>query len=163
MAVEDASGLIEGFKLAGQRIGLLGSDFEIKHELLSAPHRPPSALPIGYAAAYVFSISAASGAACPAGANRTLKVGMVGPKSSARFTSQHYLPGSSGSNLAKSLVGEAILWAYLGIEHLDTSTVKSWMLANLERDHFFVRGAEARIERELERYLRGHLGPVFEG
>lgn len=163
MAVQGVADLIKGFKSAGQRVGLFGPNFEVKHEVLTAPHKPPSALPVGYAATYVFSMSDVAGANCHAGAHRVLKVGMVGPNSSARFTSQHYLPGSSSSNLAKSLVSEAILWDYLGVGHLDTTNVKPWMISNLERDHFFVPSAETRIERQLERYLRGHLGPVFEG
>jgi hypothetical protein len=51
-----------------------------------------------------------------AGPNRVLKVEKVGANRAARFCSQHYLPGSAGSNLAKSLLNERVLWAYLGIE-----------------------------------------------
>lgn len=99
---------------------------------------------------------------CPAGPNRVLKVGKVGANSAARFCSQHYLPGSAGSNLAKSLLNERVLWPYLGIEHLDSRGVKSWMCEHLDRDHIFVVG-QPGLEREVERYLRGRLGPVFEG
>jgi hypothetical protein len=42
------------------------------------------------------------------------------------------------------------------------SVVKAWMCEHLDRDHFFVSG-QPGLEREVERYLRGLLGPVFEG
>ncbi len=54
-----------------------------------------------------------------------VKVGKVGANSSARFCSQHYLPGSSGSNLAKSLLSERVLWPYLGIDSLDVEGIKA--------------------------------------
>jgi hypothetical protein len=92
-----------------------------------------------------------------------LKVGKVGANSSARFCSQHYLPNSAGSNLAKSLLNEQVLWPYLAITELDETNVKQWMLANLDRDHVFVPPSLAGLERDLERYIRGHFGPVFEG
>lgn len=87
-----------------------------------------------------------------------LKVGKVGANSAARFCSQHYLPGSAQNDLAKSLLTEKVLWPYLGIDDLDKSDVKNWICQHLARDHFFVYGQPG-----LERYLRGRLGPVFEG
>ena len=111
---------------------------------------------------YVFSLSSTHGATCPAGPGRVLKVGKVGANSNARFCSQHYLPGSARSNLAKSLLAERVLWPFLGIEDLVEAGVKAWMCLNLERDHVFIRG-QPGLEREVERYFRGRLGPVFEG
>jgi hypothetical protein len=134
----------------------------IRHEVSPAPHSPPPRLPEGYAAVYIFSLSANYGATCPAGANRVLKVGKVGANSSARFCSQHYLPDSAKSNLAKSLITEKVLWNYLGIDALDEMTVKPWMLTHLDRDHVFVPAGRG-LEREIERYVRGRTGPVFEG
>jgi hypothetical protein len=37
------------------------------------------------------------------------------------------------------------------------------MLANLDRDHVFVPTEYVGLERDIERYLRGWLGPVYEG
>jgi hypothetical protein len=37
------------------------------------------------------------------------------------------------------------------------------MLANLDRDQIFVPMEHAGLKREIERYVRGWLGPVFEG
>jgi len=156
--------LLQGFVVAAQNCGLLdsGTSPGIWRQALAAPHKPPNLTP-GFCAVYVFSLAANCGAGCPAGGNRVLKVGKVGANSQARFSSQHYLPGSSRSNLAKSLLTERVLWSYLGIDHLDELTVRSWMMKNLDRDHFFVPETHSGLERELERYLRGHLGPVFEG
>ncbi len=161
--IDNPSEAIASFMSAGEAAQLLPPDLDIRHEVQLAPHRPPRSLPTGFAAVYVFSLSEEYGLTCQAGSHRTLKVGMVGPKSAARFTSQHYLPRSSMSNLAKSLTSERILWPYLGITDLDEGNVKNWMLANLDRDHFFVPASEVRTERQLERFLRGQLGPVFEG
>lgn len=158
----DGPRMIDGFREAANRVGLLGEDVALSHECLPAPHRPPSRLPSGSCAVYVFSLSSAYGSTCPAGPNRVLKVGKVGMNSAARFCSQHYLPGSAGSNLAKSLLAERLLWSYLGIEQLDATGIKRWMCEHLDRDHVFVVG-QAGLEREVERYFRGCLGPVFEG
>lgn len=159
--IERSDALVAAFGEAAVAAGLTLVTPTLRHELSLAPHVPPRSLPS--AAVYVFTLSAEYGRTCLAGANRTLKVGKVGPNSAARFCSQHYLPNSAGSNLARSLLVERVLWPYLGIDHLDESGVRSWMLANLDRDHFFVAPENSGLERDLERFLRGHLGPVFEG
>ena len=160
--IENIEGLLTAFAESARAVKLMPVLPSLRHEVLRAPHKPPPRLPVGYAAVYIFSLSGDYGAGCPAGANRVLKVGKVGANSSARFCSQHYLPNSANSNLARSVINEKVLWAYLGISTLDESTVKSWMLAHLERDHIFVPAGEG-TEREIERYCRGRLGPVFEG
>jgi hypothetical protein len=156
------AGLLADFRDAATREGLLDEGAVLREEHLAAPHCPPSKLPGGCTAVYVFSLSAAYGATVPAGPNRVLKVGKVGANSAPRFCSQHYLPRSANSNLAKSLLAEKILWPYLGIDHLEESGIKAWMCEHLERDHVFVAG-QPGLEREIERYFRGRLGPVFEG
>ena len=161
--IDEPEILLDNFRHASQKLGLSGAGSQINHVALRAPHRLPGQLPTGFGATYVFSLSAEYGSTCPAGPNRALKVGKVGANSSARFSSQHYLPNSAGSNLAKSLITERVLWTYLGIDSLDESNVKAWMLMHLERDHFLVPATDKGVERELERYLRGCLGPVFEG
>ena len=122
-------------------VGLLSEAVLFSQEFLPAPHRP--------------AVAATSG--CPAGPNRVLKVGKVGANSAARFCSQHYLPGSAGSNLARSLLAERVLWPYLGIEQLDEAGIKAWMCDHLDRDHIFVT-EQRGLEREIERYFRGRLG-----
>src|SRR5438094_4304118 len=69
---------------------------DIRHEFVPAPHARPQ-LPRGTSAVYVFSLASDESV--------VLKVGKVGPKSAARFGSQHYLPASAKSNLAKSVLG----------------------------------------------------------
>lgn len=154
--------LINGFTKAALAASLIQSPPILIHELLSAPHLPPKSLPRDSCAVYVFSLSSRYGEGCPAGPNRALKVGKVGENSGARFCSQHYLPNSANSNLAKSLISERVLWPYLGITYLDKLNVKEWMLANLDRDHLFVPN-DSGLERHIERFIRGQLGPVFEG
>lgn len=95
-------------------------------------------------------------------AGRALKVGRAGPNSDARFRSQHYSPMSSGSNLARTLLSARVMWPHLGIEELDEAVVKSWILTNTERDHFFVPADHADLLPSMETYVRGRLGPVFE-
>ena len=56
----------------------------IRVETLKMPHRAPPSLPKGKMAVYVFSDK-----------ERVLKVGQAGPKSQARYTSQHYKVGSA--------------------------------------------------------------------
>lgn len=158
----DGPWILDEFREAATHVGLLNEAVLLSHEHLPAPHRPPSRLQAESTAVYVFSLSAAYGTTCPAGVNRALKVGKVGANSAARFCSQHYLPRSAGSNLAKSLLAERVLWPYLGIERLDEAGIKAWMCEHLDRDHIFVAG-QPGLEREIERYFRGRLGPVFEG
>ena len=53
-----------------------------------APHRAPRGLPLGTMAVYCFWHEGC-----------WLKIGKAGPKSKARYTSQHYSPGSAMSTL----------------------------------------------------------------
>jgi hypothetical protein len=92
-----------------------------------------------------------------------LKVGKVGPKSNARFQSQHYNPGSSNSNLAKALLASRGLWLYLGITALDESTVASWIKNHFDRDNFYLDAADVEHLGALEKYIKARFGPAFEG
>jgi len=91
----DISNAIEDFirvaELANEE--LMPDDF--KTEYLEAPHRQPSSLPNGKMAIYGFWYD-----------GEWLKIGMVGPKSNARYTSQHYNHNSSRSTLAKSILND---------------------------------------------------------
>lgn len=152
--------LIAEFVSSARDAGLGDWSGRLWHEAFPAPHRPPRAPKCP--AVYVFSLSAEYGATCPAGPNRVLKVGRAGANSGPRFSYQHYAPSSAPSNLARRLVVERVLWTYLGIEHLDENTVKAWMLASLDRDHILLPLEAAGLERQVERYLCGRFGPVFE-
>src|SRR5438132_5823883 len=125
---------------------------DIRHEFVPAPHARPQ-LPRGTSAVYVFSLASDESV--------VLKVGKVGPKSAARFGSQHYLPASAKSNLAKSVLGEKSVWPRLGISEVDETTVGDWLMANTNRDHFFLSGSQ--LTHLLEAFLQCRLSPVLEG
>ena len=69
---------------------------DIEIEYLEAPHKPPPSLPPGKMAVYGFWH-----------AGDWLKIGLAGPNSNARYTSQHYNPNSAQSTLAASLVRDS--------------------------------------------------------
>jgi hypothetical protein len=156
--IENAQALIADFEAA---LGAaLGS--RVSHEPQLAPHRGHK-LPKGMCAVYVFSLSKNYGGHVPAGRNRVLKVGKAGCNSNARFQSQHYNPSSAPSNVAHSLLEAKIFWPYLGIVEMSEASVRSWIEQNTDRDNFYLSATDASHLGRLEIYLRGRLGPVFEG
>ena len=144
---------------------------EISHETCRAPVQLNKLnLKPGKGAVYVFSLTEKSKA--PAGPNRVLKVGRVGPKSLPRFRHQHYKPGSANSTLAGSIKSLKILWDYIGIEEsiIQQYDFGQWLIDHTDRDHFHMPKITLKINSQgillLESfvdYLRGILGPVFEG
>lgn len=157
----DPQALRADFAAAASRAHVEGWPCEIQIERLLAPHtRPP--LPPGFGAVYVFALAGEYGAGTPAGAARVLKVGRVSPSNGARFTYMHY-GNAAGSTLAKSLVRYKIMWPWLGIDTLDNSSVKHWMLTHLDRFHFYVPAGRDAVLASLEVYVRARLGSVFEG
>jgi hypothetical protein len=158
--VIDLDPILNDFAVAASHTGLLGWPAQLRAEILPAPHRP-GPLPSGHGAVYLFVL--ADHHASPAGAGRVLKVGRVGSHSNARFQSQHYSPGSAQSSLAKSLINYPALWSWLGIDHLDQSTVRSWMLSNLDRANIYVPESSSALLPHLEMYVRARLGSVYEG
>jgi hypothetical protein len=134
----------------------------VRTETLPAPHSRPL-LPPGQSVVYVFAISEAHGRSAPCGPGTVLKVGRVGP-GNRRFTHSHYNPvAPTISTLAQSLAAHPILWPWLGIEHLDTAQIPGWMLASLNRFHFFLPGDRPQVCAALEIYVRARVGSVFEG
>ena len=87
--IQDIEEAIPAFVTVAElaRWPLLPKDFTV--EFLPAPHKPPSSLPSGKMAIYGFWYGGG-----------WLKIGMAGPHSTARYTSQHYSPNSAGSTLA---------------------------------------------------------------
>jgi len=92
-----------------------------------------------------------------------LKVGRVGLRSGARFQYMHYNPGSAQSTVAGSLLKSKVLWRYLGITELNSINVGNWIREHTDRDHFYLEAEDESLLAELERFLRGILGPAFEG
>lgn len=90
----------------------------------------------GYAAVYIFVWN-----------GQCLKVGKVNQKSSARYSSQHYLPKSCRSNLALSLLGDAEFSSFIGGgdvgEWIRKNTTRYNILIPVELGERFVHFAEA--------------------
>ncbi len=146
----DADKLIADFVRAAEIAGLNIKQGNINIENLPAPHIPPSTLPAGKMAVYVFQWG-----------DQCLKVGKVGPKSQARYTSQHYNPKSSNSNLAKSILKDK---AVVGITAIDEHTVGNWIRQNTDRVNFLVpESFGIPLLSLLEAFLQCRLKPRFEG
>lgn len=119
-------------------------------ETLSAPHVPPATLPVGKMAVYVFSKGP-----------DVLKVGKVGRKSRARYTSQHYNPISAMSTLAASVLGDR---EQLGCEDVDAGDVGSWIRGNIDRVNLLMdEHVGVRVLTLLEAFLQCRLRPRYEG
>ncbi len=85
------------------------------------------------------------------------------PNSAARFSAQHYSSRSAGSSLAKRLLRYSIMWPWLGISDVNSTTVKSWMTNNLDRARWFVPAGRQEVLTELEVLIRTRVGSAFEG
>jgi hypothetical protein len=151
--IENPDQLIADFRDAASRAGIVGWPCTVRTDVRRAPHTQPT-LPAGFAAVYVFALSREAGKKAPARAGAVLKVGRVGPNSGARFTSQHYSPGSARSSLARSLIRHRVMWPWLGVESIDEANVRTWMTENLDRFHFFVATGHDEVLAELEVYVR---------
>lgn len=158
--VRNPESLINAFREAALKCGLQCPVGIITHEAQYAPHKPHS-LPPGKGGVYVFSLSSSWGKLCPAGPDRVLKIGKAGPKSNARFQSQHYGVGRADSTLAGTLVESRLLWPYLGIEGLEDAG--EWIKCYCDRDNFYLDAAYTNLLAHLERYIRATVGSVFEG
>ncbi len=143
----------------GQGIGPARA--EVRVESLGRPHAPVT-LPSGWQGVYGFRYN-----------GTWLKVGKAGPKSGARWVSQHYNPGSAMSNLALSLVKYG---HFATLEHpalgqlratlrdIALDDIGDWIKANTERVNVVIRAdmgtsGLARLESTAHRFLK----PVFEG
>jgi hypothetical protein len=132
--------------IAGVSIRL--SDIEV--QFIASPHRPPSSLPPGKLAVYVFMF-----------ADRCLKVGKAGSKSAARFCSHHYGASRAPSTLAKSLVKNQ---AIIGVNGLDDTNVKSWICEHTSQVNFLIPSEYGVFVLSLlEAFVQCCLQPEFEG
>jgi hypothetical protein len=119
-------------------------------EFLPAPHRAPPRLPTGKMAVYSFW-----------GDGGWLKVGKVGPNSNARYTSQHYSPGSAQSTLAGSLVNDPHMLAVVGF---DPHAPGLWIKASTSRVNILIQASrEPALLSLLEAFLHLRLRPRYEG
>jgi len=119
-------------------------------ESLPAPHAPPTRLPAGKMAVYVF-----------ARGEDVLKVGKVGAKSQARYTSQHYNPGSAMSTLAASILADRASHA---LTDEDAAGVGVWIRQRVDRVNFLIdERLGMRVLTLLEAFLQCRLNPRYEG
>ena len=120
----------------------------IRIEILRKPHAP-SRLPKGRMAVYVFSDR-----------DRVLKVGKAGPRSQARYSSQHYT-GSADSTLSGSLLADPDMVSRHG---LDPHTVSNWIRQNTDRVNFTLAAqAGPFVLALLETFVQCRLNPLYEG
>lgn len=123
---------------------------ELTVEFLDAPHVPPSKLPNGKMAVYAFWWNGV-----------WLKIGQAGPKSKARYTSQHYNPNSSNSNLAKSLANDPKMDEVAGF---DKKYPGQWIKVSTCRVNILISSNKRReLLSLLEVFLHTRLKPKYEG
>ena len=133
---------IKACKLANYQISLL----DIEANYLQAPHSP-SKLPKGRMAVYIFIYE-----------SEILKIGLVGPKSNARYSSQHYNPNSSQSNLAKSILKDSKF-----ADNINEDNINSWMKTNLTRVNILISEDKGMpMLRFLEAFLHLIFNPRYE-
>jgi hypothetical protein len=156
----DLDALLSGFREAADKAGIDGWPCPVRVETLPAPHQRPS-LPPDQAAVYAFTLSVAAGRSAPCGPGTVLAVGKARANNEERFQNLHYDVTSAPSTLAGSLLAHPILWPWLGITSLDEATVGEWMLASLDRTHFFIPAGHPQVRDTLAVYMRGRAGCVF--
>jgi hypothetical protein len=140
------AGFVQAAALAG--ITIPASDVEV--QFLPAPHAPPASLPRGKSAVYVFLFG-----------NRCLKVGKAGPKSAARFCSQHYYANSAPSTLAKSVIKAQLGGTALT---LNAENISEWLRSNTGRINFLLPSSYGpEVLSLLEAFVQCCLRPEFEG
>lgn len=151
--------LVDAFVEAAHLAGVKIERREVRSEVFPAPHRRPSSLPAGAQAIYSFLF----GDAC-------LKVGKAGPKTQARFTSQHY-GGNAPSTLAQSIIRDKSPLLRLvqsgarrEIEELTIASAGHWIEQNTVRFHIFLPAAAPSCALALaEAFAQCKLRPIYEG
>ncbi|BCS32691.1 hypothetical protein TBR22_A19130 [Luteitalea sp. TBR-22] len=94
------------------------------------------------------------------GHGRWLKVGIAGPKSGARFCSQHYRAGSAPSTLAASLAADPEMAAIAGFDPADAG---AWIKSATHRVNILMPTSEPReLLALLEAFLHLRLRPRYE-
>jgi len=142
--------VLNDFVTVARLAGVMLESGDVRVEAMPAPHVPPTRLPPGTMAVYVFALG-----------EDVLKVGKVGPKSQARYTSQHYNPGSANSTLAGSVIGDA---DRLGLGEGDRAEIGNWIKANVDRVNFLLQaGLGVPVLTLLESFLQCRLRPRYEG
>lgn len=143
------AGAVKDFVAVAGLAGVAIRTEDLRVEFLEAPHRPPSSLPRGKMAIYGFW-----------GAGTWLKIGMAGPKSQARYVSQHYNPDGAPSTLAKSLTQDELMSGMLGF---DRRVPGEWIKAQTNRVNILLPSDQGqRLLALLEAFLHVRLRPRYE-
>ncbi len=125
------------------------SAHDLQTEFLPAPHKPPSKMPAGKMAVYGFYC-----------AGQWLKIGIAGPNSQARYTSQHYNPHSARSTLAASLLKDPGMRQRFTLQE---PTVGKWIKSHCHRVNILLPAAHDRLLLALlEAFLHLRLHPRYE-
>lgn len=142
--------VIDDFRTVAHLAGVDLPGDAINIEVLPAPHVPPTKLPVAKMAVYVFSRGP-----------DILKVGKVGAKSQARYTSQHYNPGSAASTLAASVLADR---EWLGLGDVEPASVGPWIRENIDRVNVLMdERLGIPVLTLLEAFLQCRLKPRYEG
>lgn len=146
----DVSGTADDFRAVARLAKIELASGAITIENLPAPHVPPTRLPAGKMAVYVFSKGA-----------DVLKVGRVGANSQPRYTYQHYKPGSALSTLAASILADG---EHLAIGAVTAENVGSWIKQNIDRVNLLMdEQIGVATLALLEAFLHCRLKPRYEG
>ncbi len=146
----ELSSIIGDFSTVASKARLNIGANDIRIEVLQRPHRPPTSLPRDSMAVYVFLWN-----------ERCLKVGKVGPRSNARYTSQHYNPWSSKSNLAASILKNK---EDLGLSDMTDENVGAWIKKETTRVNIILPAdLGVPVLSLLESFTQCRLRPEFEG
>jgi hypothetical protein len=119
-------------------------------EIAAKPHKAPTILPPDKIGVYAFFLN-----------GQALKVGKVGPKSAARYTSQHYNPAGAGSTLARSILANAAKVEAFGV---DCGSVGNWIKTHTDRVNLLLpKTFGLPVLSLLESFLHVRWKPLFEG
>ncbi|HUZ34043.1 MAG TPA: hypothetical protein VMV19_18340 [Xanthobacteraceae bacterium] len=122
----------------------------VRAECSGPPHRQPSSQPGGMPAVYAFFYK-----------ERCLKCGQVGPNSAPRYTSQHYNPNSSNSNLAATLLERG---REIELSEFSRDNIGEWIKSNTARANVLLPTTiSKRTLNFAEAFFHILWKPVFEG
>jgi hypothetical protein len=89
-----------------------------------------------------------------------LKIGKAGPRSNARYVSQHYNAGSAKSTLAGSLAGDPHMLAVQGFDPLSAG---DWIRQSTHRVNILMPASRRpELLSLLEAFLHVRLHPRYE-
>ena len=144
----DANAALETFLMVADLGGVQLKRIELDVEYLDAPHRAPSRLPLDKMAVYGFW-----------GDGGWLKIGKAGPNSGARYTSQHYNPGSAPSTLSASLSKDPRMAT---VESFDPAVPGEWIRASTHQVNVLLPADQPKeLLSLLEAFLQLRLRPRY--